>query len=152
MARIERSVEINASPTEVFELLTDLDRLSQWATVAGETENPPDKPLRTGQSWQHGIRVGGMTITADWRVAGLEAPRYVEYEVTAPGDGRMNMKQRISPTQQGSLVELEIDYELPGGLLGQLADRVYVERRNEREAESSLQNLKDLLEGRPVSS
>jgi hypothetical protein len=35
--------------------------------------------------------------------------------------------------------------------LGEALDRLYVERRNEREVEHSLQNLKVLLEGRTPS-
>lgn len=60
------------------------------------------------------------------------------------------MKQTVAPTNGGSRVELELDYELPGAFLGDLVDRAYLERRNEREAEHSLHNLKDLLEGRPM--
>jgi uncharacterized membrane protein len=56
------------------------------------------------------------------------------------------MKQTVVPTDSGCRVEVELDYELPGGLLGALADRAYLERRNEREAEDSLHNLKDMLE------
>jgi glucose/arabinose dehydrogenase len=56
----------------------------------------------------------------------------------------------ISLATSSDRVELSVDYDLPGGLLGDLLDRLYVERRNEREAEHSLQNLKDLVEGRPA--
>ncbi len=59
------------------------------------------------------------------------------------------MRQVVVPTDGGSRVELVVDYELPGSFLGELLDRVYVERRNQREAQHSLENLKDLLEGRP---
>ena len=146
MARIERSIEVLSRPEEVFELLTDLDRLSQWATVAGTTVEVPEKPLRAGQTFRHTIRVAGVDIEADWKVVALQAPELLEYEASAPGGGWLRMRQRVSPTEAGSRVDLEVDYELPGGFLGELADRVYVERRNEREAEHSLQNLKYLLE------
>jgi uncharacterized membrane protein len=61
------------------------------------------------------------------------------------------MRQIVRPTGGGSRVELDLEYELPGGFLGEAADRVYVERRNEHEAEHSLHNLKDLLENRAAS-
>ncbi len=71
----------------------------------------------------------------------------------APGHDDVNDVQRVVgvvPTDGGSRVELVVDYELPGSFLGELLDRLYVERRNEREAQHSLENLKDLVEGRPV--
>lgn len=63
----------------------------------------------------------------------------------------MTMRQRVVPVGAGSRVELELDYVLPGGFLGEALDRAFVERRNEREAENSLQNLKDLCEGRALA-
>lgn len=60
------------------------------------------------------------------------------------------MRQLVHPTSRGCRVDLEVEYDLPGGVLGDIADKVYVERRNEREAEHSLQNLKEIVEGRAL--
>ncbi len=71
----------------------------------------------------------------------------------APGHDDVIDVQRVVgvvPTDGGSRVELVVDDELPGSFLGELLDRLYVERRKEREAQPSLDNLKDLVEGRPV--
>ena len=66
--------------------------------------------------------------------------------------------QNIDPTESivqqptpalrdgGSRVELELDYELPGGWLGELLERTVVDAQNEREAEQSLERLKTLAE------
>jgi uncharacterized membrane protein len=59
----------------------------------------------------------------------------------------MTMRQTVAPRDAGSQIELEIDYELPGGLLGELVDRAFVEEQNEHEADRSLRNLKELLDG-----
>jgi uncharacterized protein YndB with AHSA1/START domain len=151
MTRIERSIEIERGPEDVFDVLTDLDRLPNWATIVVETHDLPLRPLQQGTTFRQTIRVAGRSIESEWHVAELERPRHVVYEATAPGGGQLAMKQTVSPSLGGSRVALELDYELAGGFLGELADRAYLERRNEREAEHSLHNLKDLLEERPVS-
>ncbi len=148
MTRVERTIEIEASPERVFELLTDLDRLEDWATIAGESENPPLKPLTQGATWKHKVKVAGVKLEGDWKVVAIDAPRLVEYEATRSGGGWLKMRQRVAPTERGSRVELEVDYELPWGALGQAVDKLVVERGNEREADESLQNLKNILEGR----
>ena len=56
------------------------------------------------------------------------------------------MRQTVVPGDGGSRVELELDYEVPGGWLGELLDRGLVEQQNEREAEQSLERLKTLAE------
>lgn len=147
MARIERSIRIDASPEEVFNVLTDLSRLPRWATTVVETHDVPEGPLAPGQRFGQTILVAGRKLETEWEVRSIERPRHVTYQATGPGGGELRMLQRVSDDAEGSRVELELDYQLPGGFLGEALNRAYVERRNEREAEHSLQNLKDLIEG-----
>ncbi len=148
MARIERSIEINRSPEQIFDVLTDLNRLPDWATIVVQTHDVPEQAIGNGATFRQTIRVAGRNLEIDWRVAELERPRHVAYEATEVGGGQLAMRQTVVPADSGSRVELELDYELPGGWLGAAVDRAYLERRNEREVEHSLHNLKDLLEGR----
>ncbi|MDP8957208.1 MAG: SRPBCC family protein [Actinomycetota bacterium] len=148
MTRVERTIEIDAPPERVFELLTDLDRLQEWATIAGDAENPPAKPLAQGATWKHKLKVAGVELEGDWNVVAIDPPRLVEYEANRSEGGWLKMRQRVAPAGGGSRVELEVDYELPWGVLGEAVDKLVVERRNDREAEESLQNLKNILEGR----
>jgi uncharacterized protein YndB with AHSA1/START domain len=146
---IKERIEIDRPPEEVFAVLTDTDRLPHWATVVDETRNCP-KPLTEGCSFQQSIRLGGIVkVDIDCRVEKLETPKSVAYAADGPGGASARMTQRVSPSANGSVVEIEIDYELPGGVIGDIVDHLYVERRNEREAQHSLTNLKDMIEGLP---
>ena len=49
--------------------------------------------------------------------------------------------------EEGTRLTVEFDYEMPGGSLGKIADRLVVERMNDKNAETSLSNLKALFEG-----
>ena len=75
----------------------------------------------------------------------LDRPRHVAYEATGPGGAWLRMAQTVEPAASGSTVSFEVDYELPGGVVGDLASSL-VERRNQREVEHSLSNLKELAE------
>lgn len=145
MTEIHRSIEIAAPPEAVFRELTDLRSLTRWSTIT-ETHDGPDEQLTIGQEFEQKLRVAGVKLPSSWRCVEYDAPRVVAYDATSPGGGRLHMRQVVSPKPSGSLVDLTVDYDLPGGILGDLLDQVYVERRNEREAEHSLQNLKDLVE------
>lgn len=146
MTKIERSIEIQRPQDEVFAILTNLDRLPEWATIVVETRGQTEPPLHAGDRFEQTVRVAGVNLESRWRVVEVDPPRMVEYLAEGIAGGRLHMTQRVSPTNTGSRVELEIDYDLPGGILGDVLDKTFVERRNEREAETSLQNLKDLLE------
>ena len=150
MTRIERAIVINRPPEAVFEVLIDLDRLPDWATIVVETNDAPEPPIRTGSTFRQTIKVMGIPLESTWQVIELERSRHVAYEALALGGGRLALRQTIIPIGDGSRVEMEVDYDLPGGLLGDIADHVFVERHNEGEAERSLENLKRLVESTPA--
>jgi carbon monoxide dehydrogenase subunit G len=144
--RIEREISIGRPPDAVFTLLTDLERLPEWATIVVETREVSHRPLQEGCTFRQTVRVAGREIDTEWRVVRFESPREVAYQATGPLGGRLSMTQRVRPDDGGSRVELEVDYELPGGLIGSVAARV-LEAENEGAAEQSLVNLKELLDG-----
>ena len=121
-----------------------LSRLPDWSTTTVAVEDEPETALSVGDTFRQTIRVG-RSLTTDWRVVELTHPDRVAYEATAEG-GRLRMEQDVRTEGAGSRVELDLEYELPGGLIGELLDQNYVERRLEREAEHSLQNLKEIVE------
>ncbi len=147
MTRIERSIEIDAPPEAVFNELTDLHHLTRWSTIT-VSHDGGDEPLALGQEFEQKIRVAGIRLPSSWRCTEHDPPRIVAYEATSPGGGRLHMRQVVTETGSGSTVAFTIDYDLPGGILGDLLDRTFVERRNGREAEHSLENLKELVEHR----
>ncbi|MCA1587685.1 MAG: SRPBCC family protein [Chloroflexi bacterium] len=148
MARIQREIDIACPPDEVFAVLTDLDKLPAWASIVAETSDVSDRPLRVGCTFRQRLRVLGQELESSWRVTDLDVPRLIAYEATGPAGSRLDMKQTVRPVDGGARVLLEIDYDLPGGLIGEALDRVVVQSQNESEAEQSLERLRGLLERR----
>jgi uncharacterized protein YndB with AHSA1/START domain len=148
MTHIERSTHIEESPEEVFHILTDLKLIPRWAVIAQDTYVRPENDLtELGQEFHWIIHVAGMDLETDWVVTEYDPPRAVAYKVEMAHEGRLEMKQRVLDAGDGGCrVELEVDYDLPYGLLGEALDRVLAERRNQTVLERSLQNLKDLVE------
>ncbi|MGH2428449.1 MAG: SRPBCC family protein [Candidatus Limnocylindria bacterium] len=147
MARVRSQIDLAASPEAVFALLTDLDRLPEWATIVVDSREASTRPLTLGCTFRQTVRVMGQELDTEWQVTELEPGRRLAYEASAALGGRLVMTQTITPRAAGSSVQLEADYDLPGGFLGDLLDLAVVEAKNEREAERSLQNLKELLDG-----
>ncbi|MBA2757389.1 MAG: SRPBCC family protein [Chloroflexi bacterium] len=154
MAHIARTIEIARPPEEIFDYITDLDRLAEWATMVKETRDLGDRPIKQGTTFSQTIKAAGsVDIDCDWHVKQLQRPRHVHYEATAPDGGQMQMSQTIMPLDGGrSKVEIDLDYDVPGGVLGQIADKLVFEGQNEKEADTSLENLKRILEGASSSS
>jgi uncharacterized membrane protein len=148
VAKVQRHADINASREQVFEVLTDLDLLPSWSTITVSTEGAPTKPISEGDTFRQTLRVLGRNFDTQWTVTQLRRPEKVAYASRSQDGGTLRMVQRVTDDEGTSRVDVELDYELPGGVVGELFDAVYAERRNERELEHSLENLKDLVEGR----
>ena len=145
MSQIRRALEIGADPEAIFSLLTDVDRLPDWSTITIKTHDPTPGPLKEGDTFTQTLRVLGRNLETDWRVTELEAPHHVAYEATGPAGAQLKMRQTVQEAEGGSTVSFDLEYQLPGGFVGDLADLV-AGRRNERELEHSMHNLKDLAE------
>lgn len=148
MTYIERSVHIDERPEEVFRILTDLKLIPRWAVIAQDTYVRPESDLTgVGQEFHWTIHVAGVDLETDWVVTEYESGRSVAYKVQSAHEGRLEMRQRVLDAGDGgSRVELEVDYDLPYGFLGEALDRALVERRNQGVLERSLRNLKELVE------
>jgi uncharacterized membrane protein len=145
MTKINRSIEIDAPPHQVFDELTHWDGLARWSTITS-SHTGPARCNDVGDEFDQTVRVAGVELDTHWRVTEHDAPNVVAYHATGPGQSSMDMRQTVTEAGDGSRVEIDIEYDLPGGVLGEAVDRLYAERRNEREAEHTLENLKQLLE------
>ena len=145
MSQVRREVEIDASTETVFALLTDLSRLPDWSTITLETHDPTSSPLKKGDRFNQTLRILGRRMETEWLVTELDAPHQVAYQATGPGGAQLEMRQTVKDAVAGSTVAFDVEYRLPGGFIGDLAELI-AGRRNEREIEHSMQNLKDLAE------
>jgi ligand-binding SRPBCC domain-containing protein len=75
----------------------------------------------------------------------LARGHHIAYQMS----GMMVGTQEWSYTPEGGQTRLTalVEYEMPGGALGKIADKLVVERMNTRNLEKSLENLKALVEG-----
>jgi uncharacterized membrane protein len=54
---------------------------------------------------------------------------------------------RLAPTSEGGThLRVIVDYSVPGSFLGAIADKLFIERQNEKDLRQTLANLKQLLE------
>ena len=144
MAKVERSILINASGDQIDVITRDGKRLAEWYAGVEKAEpdeaypNPGGKIVMTYKSG--GVKFD-ITQTVLERVDGQSAKYMMEGMITGTNSWV------FTPEGAGTLVKATFDYEMPGGVLGKLADKMVVERMNTENLEKSLENLKKLVEG-----
>lgn len=146
MVHMEKSIVIDAPLEKVVTLGVDPHRWHTWFAGLSEPENI------TGNG------DAGTVVEHHYLMMGLRVPvtsRVVEYTLTpqesqwrATIEGPLNGKQHWSYVAEGDKTRItaRLDYTIPGSILGQIANRLVIERIQERNLQQTLENLKLLSE------
>jgi uncharacterized membrane protein len=146
MAHVKKSIFIHALVEKVYAMARDPNR---WATFYVGLSEPEEV---------NGLGEVGTTVKHYYLMAGVRFPvtsRVLEDTIGPQGgqwkgkiEGPLDGEQvwRYIPKNGGTEVTLSINYTLPGAVLGRIANRLLVERMQERAMEPTLENLKILCE------
>lgn len=146
MSSLTRSTVIDCPPDRVYGVLSDVERLPEFSEMTVDVRNGPGRPLRLGDRFEQVVKVLGTELETDWEVVELTPPNLLRFQGTATAGARATLVERISRQGDRTLVELEVDYDLPLGILGRAVDAAFLHGKNEEQAEQILARLKELCE------
>ena len=149
MAKLERTIEIDAPPEEVYDVLTDPNCLGEWVTIQEELEEAPEgRDLKPGDTLRQRMKVAGKRFKLSWRVIEAERPSRVVWEGEGPMGSKAKAVYELAENGDGGTSFSYMNqYDLPGGFAGKLAGRAVV-KASGGEADKSLERLKALVEGK----
>jgi uncharacterized protein YndB with AHSA1/START domain len=143
---VHTSVDIDASPRKVWDVVMDPRRLESWVTTHERASRVPAR-LSSGSSFEQTLRLAGKSFDVRWSVVEAKEPRFAEWRGEGPGGSRARVTYQLEPLDgERTRFEYQNEFEPPGGLLGTAAARLVASARLRREAARSLANLKQLLE------
>lgn len=147
MTSIRRQIHIACEPSEVFRVLTDIERLAEFSQMTVGISNGPGRPLAVGDRFDQVVKVLHVELDTEWEVTQMVPGESIRVDGRSKANGSATVSQHVSPDGDGSLVTFEVEYEPPFGILGDIADKMVFERRHEEEAEQILAGLKGICEG-----
>ena len=145
MTQLRMTAHFDAPIERVFDLATDYARYPEWSVQYEQVSGISGPPDEVGTSFNGVIKLLGRKMAGSGEVTGVERPRYVEIVGKGSG-GTTKTVYRFTEAGSGTDAELELDYELPAGLFGKVADKLFVERSIERGLRHSLENFKAFVE------
>ncbi|MDQ3320175.1 MAG: SRPBCC family protein [Actinomycetota bacterium] len=143
--KVEREIDLPASPDQVYEILMDPVRLGDWVTIHERFEDAPDR-LAQGSNMTQKLKVAGQRFTVRWTVTQAERPSKVTWEGRGPAGTSARVVYDLDERDGGTRFTYLNEYELPGGAAGRIAGRA-ISAAAGREVERSLERLRKLLEG-----
>jgi uncharacterized membrane protein len=146
MGHVLQSGHIDAPPEKAFAIAIDAARIPEWNASVSEVRDITGSLDQLGSNYVSVLKLGGRLLESRWEVSRAESPRLLEFTGTAPGGGRATATNRFEAAAAGTDVAIEIEYELPGGFVGGMADKLFVERAIERDVKHSVENFKAICE------
>jgi carbon monoxide dehydrogenase subunit G len=143
MAIVQRSVQINASPQQTMELLSDASRWPDWYPGMTGIDIAAPFPEEEGKV-AFKVKSGGMSMPITETVLDYQPGRLQLLQM----EGMLSGRARWELTPEGDRTRLTttFDYALPGGAFGKIADALIVKRMNAKSLEEALHNFKALVE------
>jgi uncharacterized membrane protein len=148
MTKIERSILIKATPEEIEAIHNDIDRLTEWYAGVEKAVSDGIYP-NVGGKVRLIYKAAGMTFEMTNTCLEFEYARVGRYKMEGMITGKY--AEILEPVEGGTRFTMKFDYQMPGGGLGKIVDRLLVEKMNAKNLEDSLKNLKVLVE-REVSA
>jgi uncharacterized membrane protein len=144
MTTVERSIFIDAPPDVSFDVGIDAGHWFDWYEGM-QSVQPDDMYPDIGSVVEVSNRTAGLTLNLTLTVIEYIPGQVVAYQMDGMITGTMRWVYQSEDS--GTYLTAVYDYEVPGGTLGMVADRLIVERANTDNLEASLENLKALIEG-----
>ena len=144
MGHISRTIHVEATPEQVFDLFANVERLPEWQVPAPEVKDITGTPGTVGFGWTTAATIAGRKMEAPMRITACDRPRL--FEVKSTGNMAGTMRGRLEPAAGGTDVTIESEYEMPLGFIGDAANKLFFERSFAESWDKSLQKLKALVE------
>jgi len=147
MRRIEFVEQINASPQEVWDYISDIEKAPQWVTVMQSLLETTDNPVRKGTVYTERSKVGPKESETTWKVTKFDAPKVQVHECEG-NEFRARLTMQVEKGQSGSTLIHITEYALLPVVrpFGWLMEALFVHRQMTNSLRETVQNCRRLIE------
>jgi uncharacterized membrane protein len=142
MAKVKRSITINAPVEKVFNYLADPMNQPEWVPSIMEIKDVSGSGVGQHFRWTYkmaGVLLKGESTTTEH----IPNKRTV---TQSKGGVTSTWIHNFESHDGGTMMELDIEYTIPIPVIGKLAEKIVL-KRNEREADLAMANIKEKMEG-----
>lgn len=144
MFKASATMVVNAPIQKVFEYTASPENGPMFIPNLNQNSDISITPTQVGQKWNWRYNMVGMDITGSAEVTEIQAPH--SWKLKSTGGANSTWAFTFADEGAGTKVTLEIEYDMPEGVMGKLSSNA-IEKINQKTVEDSLQHLKTILEG-----
>ena len=146
MGQVDVSIDIAASPEEVWAIALDPERLADWVTIHRSLGAHSAGAAREGFQMTQTLTLRGAPFKVKWRLATCEEPHLADWHGDGPAGSRAETSYRLDDHEGGTRFTYHNEFHAPFGALGRVAQRAVAGDIPRTEALRSLHRLKAICE------
>jgi carbon monoxide dehydrogenase subunit G len=148
MTAVVASIEIDAPPERVWDVIMDPGRFGDWVTIHRKLGHVDAGDVRQGFEVEQTLCLHHANFKVRWSLSAVEPPHHAVWEGRGPAGSHARIVDKLEGLDGGSRTRFDYrnEYSQPGGFLGRMASRMLVAGAAEREAHRSLERLKSVVE------
>ena len=147
MSTVTASIEIDAPPEKVWDVLMDPERLGDWVTIHRQVDRVSDRPLKDGSTLRQELCLRHVNFHVRWTVEEARPCELAVWDGKGPARSKAHSVYRLSPNDNGGTrFDYENEFALPGGAFGKVAGGLLSAAPGGREARRTLEKLRTLLD------
>jgi uncharacterized protein YndB with AHSA1/START domain len=144
---VATSIDIDAPPQEVWDVVMDPRRMSEWVTIHRHLGHHDDGHPRPGYEMEQTLCLRGVNFKVHWTLSEADEPHRAVWEGRGPARSHARIVEQLTELDGGrTRFHYENEFKAPLGPFGAVASRALVGGLPRREADATLQRLKQLLE------
>jgi uncharacterized membrane protein len=145
MPLVEQSIEIESPVSAVFGMIADQpERQPEWWPPIELQERVSPPPTDIGSVSHYVYNMMGVKIRGDHKVQEMRRDEYMRVKTISGIDSQFEFF--FQPHGSGTYLTIRVNYSLPGSVIGQLLNKMVIEKKNEDDLRDGLANLKAIME------
>jgi len=147
MSTVTASIEIAATPAEVWKTVMDPHRLGDWVTIHRRLTHADESPARVGYEMDQQVHLRGINLEVHWKLIECQPFQRAVWEGRGPARSGARTEYVLKATEDGGTrFDYHNEFRAPLGPIGAMASRALVGGMPEREAKRTLERLRAYLE------
>jgi|GEM_PF-496519 len=143
MSRITKVISIKAKPEKVLEYIAEVKNHPAFISSLKAVENLHGDPRKVGESWEWTFVMGGLEVKGHAETAEYVPGKHYSFKTTSGITSKFTYS--VEPESDGTRLTIDVEYEVPKGVLAKMADKAVVERLNDQEGDRAAENLQAIL-------
>jgi len=148
MSQVTASITIDTPPERLWALVMDPNCLDTWVTIHRRLLHADPGPPKVGYRMDQRIHLRGVTVEVHWKLVECDPCRRAVWQGRGPARSRAQTEYLLKPAEKGTHFDYRNEFHAPLGPVGAIVSRALVGGIPQREANRSLEELKEQIERR----